>query len=115
MQWLQIGARHPVLPSPYLGVRDGQAVHRLGCLKQLDLLDDVGFGAQDHHPLQPALGCRTQGGKEEERPVSSVISSQRSWQQFNRLWRFFINTRQVAAAEPQNMDRYSHTCSFKDR
>lgn len=50
-------------PSPYLGVRDGEAVHRLGRLEQLDLLDDVGLGAQDHHPLQPALGCGTQGGR----------------------------------------------------
>lgn len=62
VQWLQTGARHPFPPSPYLGVRDGQAVHRLGRLKQLDLLDDVGLGAQDHHSLQPALSCGTRGG-----------------------------------------------------
>lgn len=53
----------------YLGVRDGQAVHRLGRLKQLDFLYHVGLGAQDQHPLQPALRCRDTS-EEEDRDLS---------------------------------------------
>lgn len=49
----------------YLGVGDGQAVHRLRRLEQLDLLDHVRLGAQDHHPLQPALLCNTRRANRE--------------------------------------------------
>ena len=63
-RFLQI--RDLLFPFPYLGVGDGQAVHRLGCLKQLDLLYHVGLGAENHHPLQPALSCSTQERKSKE-------------------------------------------------
>lgn len=42
----------------YLCVRDGEAVDGLGVVVQLDLLDHVGFRAQNHGPLQPALRWR---------------------------------------------------------
>lgn len=43
---------------PHLGVGDGQTVHRLPGLEQLDLLDHVGLCSQDHGPLQPASSWR---------------------------------------------------------
>lgn len=46
--------------SLYLRVGDGQTVHRLGCLKQLDLFYDVGLRVQDDHSLKPALRWKTQ-------------------------------------------------------
>lgn len=67
---------------PYLGVGDGQAVHWLGYLKQLDLLYHVGLRAQDHHSLQPALRCSTHKRKRKRKRMddSLKLSSSRSLQ-----------------------------------
>lgn len=68
---------------PYLGVGDGEAVHRLRCLEQLNLLYDVRLGAQDHHPLQPALRCGRQRGTATEKFTSLHSCSVESNFQFN--------------------------------
>lgn len=41
----------------YLLFRDDKVLHRLGGFEDLDLLDDVDHGTNDHSLVNPAITC----------------------------------------------------------
>lgn len=88
-------------PVPaYLGVRDGQAVHRLRRLEQLDLLDHVGLRAENHHPLQPALSCGAQKSRS-----GKVISEATPGHSIHGL---LLNTRLLDSVQLEQLQLLSH-------
>lgn len=88
-------------PVPaYLGVRDGQAVHRLRRLEQLDLLDHVGLRTENHHPLQPALSCGAQKSRS-----GKVISEATPGHSIHGL---LLNTRLLDSVQLEQLQLLSH-------